>query len=311
MKKVRTLKSQMNYLINDNVKIGQSKRVDRMNKAKDFEANLYSNDRTENMRTFTIQIAIYIKAEYPDLKRVADIKHEHVQSFIDKNQSNWSSRTCREYISRFRKMETMIQKTYSRKCSFAKDLHYQSKEHELRTRDVKMDHNDIDKLKTIATSEREQRILEVSERVGTRAKELSYLKAERINLDKNVIEIRIGGKNDLHRDIPIRSKDLQYFKDLKAEMLEKGQTYITGGVTEDTLNKDIRELINKADLSEKYVNTTIHAIRKTYATDRMEELRGPYILGSKALEMKAWDQVSKELGHGEDRLDQYKAYVKT
>lgn len=63
-------------------------------------------------------------------------------------------------------------------------------------------------------------------------------------------------------------------------------------------------------LSEKYPRETAHTIRKLYATERMQEERGSEPLPDKKEEMKCWDRVSHELGHGDGREALYKVYCK-
>ena len=144
--------------------------------------------------------------------------------------------------------------------------------------------------------------MEITARTGLRIKEVARLHADRINIEKRVIEVREGAKNGKFRDVPIREKDLAFFRDLKERMA--GQ-YVTRGVNEDTLNKGIRRGLQRAGLDKKYAATTNHALRKMYATERMEELRNAGLP-----ERAAWLKVQQELGHGSQfREELFRVYV--
>ena len=101
---------------------------------------------------------------------------------------------------------------------------------------------------------------------------------------------------------------------LQLDFLSHGK--YTGTVKADSINKAIRRYMQDARddkgclLSEKYPKETQHAIRKLYATERMKEERGQAPLADKKEEMKHWNKVSHELGHGNGREDLYKTYCK-
>ncbi|WP_279238014.1 tyrosine-type recombinase/integrase [Candidatus Galacturonibacter soehngenii] len=140
-------------------------------------------------------------------------------------------------------------------------------------------------------------------RAGLRVKEIARLHSDNINLEKGVIEVREGSKNGKFRDVSIRTPDIAYFTDLKEEM--KGQ-YICRGVSEDSLNRGIRRVMQDLSLDKKYYATTIHSIRKLYASERMQEER------EKGLnERDSWCVVQQNLGHGNKfREELYKIYIK-
>ena len=145
--------------------------------------------------------------------------------------------------------------------------------------------------------------LEVTARCGLRVREVSHLHADRINLDKKVIEIREGAKGGKMRDVPIRDKDIAFFRELKEE--SKGG-YVTHGCKEGSLNAGIRRAMKECGIAAKYERTTEHAIRKMYATERFEEEKSRGLT-----DKQAWCRVQEELGHGTKyRHELFKAYIK-
>lgn len=155
--------------------------------------------------------------------------------------------------------------------------------------------------------------IEITYRSGLRVNEVAHLKREDIDLQKKTIYVsREGAKNGRARVVPIQDKDLKYYKELLDRSPQNG--YLTN-ITGDSINKAIRRAMNATrddrgvSLGDKYKQTE-HAIRKLYATNRMREERGIEPLKDRKEEMKCWDKVSKELGHGEGRINLYRVYCK-
>lgn len=302
--KIRSLQQQYKYAIDSNIKIGHSKK----NEGK--ENGLYSIDRIENLRDFTRQFSNFIKENYPDVKLIKDINLEHMQSFLNSNSNSWTERTAQEYITNFYKIDVLIQKTFN-----TKPLEHNlivPNCHQSVTRDVAMDRKDLQTLRdsyAIRDSKSAGRdAIELSYRFGLRIKEIARLNTKNIDINNKVIHIREGAKNGKYRDVPIREKDLQYAKDLK----NRGEGYLFN-IKEDSINKSIRNELKRVGLSKKYDNTTNHSIRKLYATERMEELRGTEQKDplTDEQERKAWEVVQKELGHGDTlRIALYNTYIK-
>lgn len=156
--------------------------------------------------------------------------------------------------------------------------------------------------------------IEITARCGLRVDEVAHLKREHIDLERKTLFVSgEGAKNGRERTVPIRDQDLPYFRDLLNRHTSEG--YLTT-VKADSINKAIRRYMQDTRddkgflLSEKYPKETQHAIRKLYATERMKEERGQEPLADKKEEMKHWDKVSHELGHGNGREDLYKTYCK-
>lgn len=302
--KIRSLQQQYKYMIDNNIKIGHSKR----NEGK--EAGLYSIDRIENLRDFTKQFSNYIKENFPDVRLVKNITTEHMQSFLNDNANKWTERTAQEYITNFYKLDSLMQRTYNTKGI----------EHNLIvpncnktvTRDVAMERRDLQILRNSFASRDSKSAgrdaIELSYRFGLRIKEIARLNTKNIDINNKVIHIREGAKNGKYRDVPIRDKDLKYIEALK----NRGEGYLFN-VKEDSINKAIRNELKRVGLDKKYDNTTNHAIRKLYASERMEELRGSEQKDplTNEQERKSWEIVQKELGHGDTlRIALYNTYIK-
>lgn len=300
MGKRRSLQQQLNYVISDNCRIGHSKRAE--NGAN--TGYVYSVQYAENLRDTARNLSNYLRSEWPDVKWVKDIKSEHIQAWLDKRSPNWSNSTLINHVSRLKIIEKQILKTY--KIDIDWKFKVLVKENFTKIRDVAMtreDYNNLQKkldqgnsIAKVATA--------ITARTGLRVKEIARLKAEHINTDKWVVEVRDGAKNGKYRDVSIRPSDRDFFSELK-DNLSDGE-YVCRGVNENSINKGIRRAMISLGIDSKYHMTTNHAIRKMYARETYEQL-----IEQGYSDKKAWCQVQKNLGHSDKyRQSLFDTYIK-
>lgn len=185
-----------------------------------------------------------------------------------------------------------------------------------RIRTKAMDPADLDALrKSFAdrNSQSDGRIaLEIAYRGGLRAREVARLHTDQIDIE-NAILRKIDGKGGKLRDVPIRRQDMEFFTTLKQQggyvCRNSGHRNADG----TGINRAIRDEMRRIGIAEKYEKTTIHAIRKLYARERMMELTGTDLRQDPRQnfkERKAWEIVQTELGHGSTlRMELYVRYV--
>lgn len=287
MSKHRSITQQLQYSIRDHITLGHSKYAER---AMGVENRIYSIQHSENLLQTADQFGRWLKENHPEIKWVKNIRPEIVKEYIEfkQNQGQWNSNTIYTKVSQLGKIGELVNETYHSHVDFK--INFVKPSPDGNIRNVAMDRVDIEKLKTALAPESNGRTaVEVADRAGLRIREIAHLRAENINLEKQIIEIREGGKNGKYRDVPIRNKDLNYFRDLKGRI---GTGYVTHGVQEDSLNRAMRRALEREGLAEKYEKTTNHAIRKTYARDRYEEE-----LRNGQNEKRAWETIQEELGH--------------
>lgn len=287
MSRCRSIKQQFNYAISDNCRIGHSKRAENGTNT----GYVYSVQYAENLRDTAKNLSNFLRLEYPEIKWIKDIKAEHLQAWVDTRSKKWSNATMINHISRVGILQKQILKTY--KIDNDWTIITPVKENIGKVRKVAMERTDYDKLQELLDSGKSiaKYATAITARTGLRIKEIARLKVQNINLDKMVIEVRKGGKNGKYRDVPIRTEDKGYFEQLKIEL--SGQEYVCNGRTEDTINKGMRRALTKLGLSDKYQDTTNHAIRKMYARETYSQL-----MEKGMSEKSAWSEVQKNLGHG-------------
>lgn len=287
MSRCRSIKQQFNYAISDNCRIGHSKRAENGTNT----GYVYSVQYAENLRDTAKNLSNFLRIEYPEIKWIKDIKAEHLQAWVDTRSKNWSNSTMINHISRVGILQKQIYRTY--KIDNDWTIISPVKENIGKVRKVAMERTDYNKLQELLDSGKSiaKYATAITARTGLRIKEIARLKVEHINLNKMVVEVREGGKNGKYRDVPIRTEDKDYFVQLKREL--SGQEYVCGGKTEDTINKGMRRGLTKLGLSEKYQDTTNHAIRKMYAREAYSQL-----MEKGMSEKSAWSVVQQNLGHG-------------
>ena len=302
--RIRSLKQQLNYCITQNCRIGESKRAARRDPNNNLKGQVYSVQTAENLRSTAKSFSVWMRQEHPEIRMAALLRPEHVQSWVDANSKNWTEQTAYNKISQMRTIFIQVNNTYG--CHLPPlevDPPVKVKAHKIR--DKRLEKEDFMLLRQEMQNRTTQAryAVEIAYRCGLRAKEIARLHADCINTNKWIIEVREGAKNGKHRDVPIREADRAYFAELKQE---KAGDYICKGVQEDSLNHAIRRAMQDIGIADKYPCTSIHAIRKLYATERMGEER------KKGLEEReAWSIVQQELGHGSDfRQKLYNTYVK-
>lgn len=298
----RSIRAQLNYAITRNCKIGTSKRADKANGYGKGSGKIYSVGRAENLRNTADSLSKFMKEKHPEIKQVKDINSRHIKEWLSHKEKDWSNKTLQMHADNARMLNTQINNTFNSSKKW--DFKVNQKVDATNIRTQAFTRSDLDRVKAELQNGRSEGIkaLEITSRTGLRVSEVAWLKPENINLEKNVIEVR-HAKNGRYRDVPIRSHDRGYFKELKADT--SNRAYITNGVQAESLNKAIRRAMDKVGISEKYPNSTDHAIRKMYARERfMQEL-------NRGLDKNAaWGVVQQELGHGaEHRQELFNTYV--
>jgi len=332
---------QLNYAINENRRIGESKRAYKMSHEGKTDAKIFSNLYAKSLHDTAKSLGKFMREMYPDVRMANQIKSEHVQAYINTMSPNWSRKTMETKISAIKKIGECIrttfptkEKDYGNKADYYRNdsdvgvidkSYYGNKSDYYRNnaktspfiieqtktvrresvRDVAMDKEDFQLLlRNMKPGSNARICIEITYRCGLRVNEVACLRRSNININKRCLELREGTKTGKWRDVPIRDKDMAFFRELVANTQHE---YVTRGIQPGSLNKAIRRKMKEVGIAEKYLRTTDHSIRKTYASERMEEERA---LGKS--ERAGWSVVQYELGHGAGfRHSLYVTYVKS
>ncbi len=302
---MNSLKDNFNYAITNNCKMGAQKHS--IKKTDKQHINIYSLEDAKGLRDTAKNFYIYMEKMHPEVTRIKKIKKEHVQEWINVRSKNWSNKTMECHLSHLQKLERICKNTYQ-SCHYDFSnvtMPYREKQNKIR--DVAMDKQDIEKLRNYFSNRTSEcrLALEVEIRLGLRSLELSLFRCEYVDIANKCINLpcsnESGTKGKRGRTISIDDKDLYFFTELK-RIVPSGRVL---NITEDALNKGFRRALKDLEIDDKYKNTTIHAMRKTWATDRYNDL----LERGYEDNITTFNIVSKQLGHNENRFDLYKTYI--
>ena len=296
----KNLKHQLYHSIQSNFKEGMDKHSDKKNGIRSTE-KVYSYADRKNLIDLAANFANWMKENHQNIRMVRDLKSDYVQEFLNKKSIECSSETLRNYASRFRKLEKMINNTYNLNIEISNVVVPMGRNNTKKIRDVAMSIEDYKKLESTYTENSTGYIaINIARRSGLRVSEIAKLKGTDINMQEKYIQV-IGGKGKKDRVIPISSEDLDYYKELK-EMVGDGRCC---AAQEKSISKNVNRHMKQANIKQQYESTGLHAIRKMYAQNEFDGLR------EQGLSIKeAWSKVSVSLGHGPEREKLMTTYIK-
>jgi len=212
-----------------------------------------------------------MKSEHTEISWQRPLQPSIFKSGFNAREKKWNDKTLDEHISRIGKLEKLVSRTFG-EVKYT-DVKPPTRERKASTRNIKMSLEDLEKIRVdmvrTGWSDNGLKALEFTVRCGLRAKEVSYLKAENIDVENDILHVVERAKNGHRRDVNIRPQDCEYFTNLKVQV-QRG--YVCGGVKEDSLNHAVRRALERVGLAEKYTNTTEHSVRKLYATERYKDI---------------------------------------
>lgn len=312
---MRSIKQQFNYCIQKSSRLGQSKHSAKKD-GRYEHGELYSVKTITAYRDTAKNLSNWLAQKHPEIKQVVEIDPTLIQEWVNDRSEHWSTATLENHLTHIKYLEEQAKRAYGEdKVHFYKpDI--KKPEHKEQVRVMAMSRSDFELIRRAMTGCRSfaKDALEITYRVGLRVDEVAHLKAEHIDLaNKTIYVSREGAKNGRARTVPIRDKDISYFRDLLERSSDKG--YLTS-IEAKSIDRAIRRYMKDVrddegrTLADKYPRETVHCIRKLYATERMQEERGQNPLSDKKEEQRHWDKVCAELGHGEGRETLYKTYCK-
>lgn len=309
---MNSLKDNLNYAITQHCAFGTSKHADKQQGSNSNHIKIYSLEDARGLRDTAKNFANFMKEHYPEITKIKQVEERHVQHWIDTRSVNWSNNTKQCHQSHMEKINRLVKDTYkSCKKDFTKNLDYHIVKHEKddKVRDIDMSREDFDRLKASFENSRSQASLGIrlAESLGLRALEVVSFRTSYIDLENNVVHLpassESGTKGARARDIEIQDKYRDLFEFIVNTVGVHDRKLFT--INEDSYNTTIRRHLKNLDLSEKYKDTTNHAIRKMWA----KELYNTYLEKGYPDSLDTFNYVSVQLGHGENRDDLYRTYI--
>lgn len=268
---------------------------------------VYSYAERKGLIELSSQMGKFIKENYPDTKKVLDIKENMIQSFLNSKSETCNKETLGQYASRIHKLEHVINNVYKGSSSWYSDLIVPvSKVSNDKTRNISMSKEDYNSILNRAYSMNSRSkapiAIELAGRFGMRVSETCKLQPRDMNFQTMKLHIHEskGGKS---RDIDIRPKDIEFSK----KIIEgKSQDKSIVDIKEDSVNKYLSRAEEALGIRLRYqeADTGIHCIRKMVAQERYDEFRDQGLSKKDSL-----NAVSSYLGHGANRDETMRQYV--
>lgn len=302
------IKGQITYALNQCFTEGVDKHSIKREIGFQKTERIYSDNVYFHAKDTAKDIQGFLRENYPSVREVRQIKPEMVQAFLNSKTDHCTQKTVNEYAERLNTIQKACEKTFKIELNWKQEIvvprAYREK---LDTRGVNdiMTKEDYAKIKEYCLnniSKDSNAIIVVAGDLGNRVRALCNIKIEKIDFEKNTVQIRDKGGKWVTREMtPLVREILQKrVNDLK----EKG---ITGGnifnIRADSVNKQIKRIEKRLGLD----NTkSIHSIRRMVAQEKYNEYR-------ETMSMRdATNAVSEWLGHGKNRDAMLKeSYIKT
>lgn len=295
----KSLKYQMETAVLDNFNEGKSKRAAKMSEG-GYGSKIYSHSTKNNLLDFVGTFASFCKSQY-GIKNVKDVKSEHAKAFMEKSAKTCNDNSMREYHQHLKKLDKCFKATFkSYKNDLTSGWKLPSGKNQTKLRDVKIERESMNKvLDKLDMKYGTHRAIALAEALGLRVSEAVMVKGSHINLDKGVVHVI--GKGGRPRQVPIREDRKEILVQLKEQY---GDTRIAL-VKENSVNATFKRICKREEIHDLDGSKSgIHAIRKLYATEQFEEL-----VDNGMDEKRAFDEVSAQIGHGENRNDLFKTYI--
>lgn len=298
-KVARNIKYQFLHAIDDNFKEGMSKHSIKRDEQMD-NTRIFSYADRKGLIDVSANFSNWMKKNHNDIKLVRDIKPEHIQGFLNEKAKTSSQATLEQYASKFRKLENLVNSTFS--GANYKGFITPSVIRDEKIRNSVLSKDDFKKLENAFSSSKSsgKEAIQLASKLGLRVSEIVKLKGKDIDLKNNIVHVH-DGKGGRNRDVPIRPEDKAYFANLRSKT---GSNERICPVRSGSVNAAIRRCMKRIGISDKYEKTNVHAIRKMYAQESYDRFRKGGLESKEAL-----SKVSVLLGHGSDRISLMKEYV--
>lgn len=286
---------------------GESKRDVKLNDGLGGE-QIYSYSEFKNLTQTAHEFSQFVKENYPYIKMVRDITPEHAVAFLNSKLHTCRPTTIKQYASRLEKLSICVNYRFACNTSYHTVVNTKGKIGKVRSiATVKEDYDKM--IRTFKTDCVSKRAIMLARHTGLRVDALSRIKAGWFNpQDRTLTVYHDKGGKTYTKHLNDQAYELlkQYTKYKKDNQYIFPNRSHKGHIQADSINKTLKEHYIKAGITDyKDHKTGIHAIRKLYAQELLEEC-----LQKGMSQQKAENYVSHELGHGNNRRDVIQTYTK-
>ena len=319
MPKTVNLKVQFWRAIINCCKFGESKHLYKINGHLPEIPWVFSDNHKDGLKSFSKQMAKFMKTNFPDVKYVGKIKVSHWNLLLAEKAEYCSTKTLILYTSYIRKLALVLEQYYlykhplDWKTGLIAPTSKKTPDGELlRVQQMTRNH-----YKKIMDNGKEgnagQVAIELSYRFGLRVEECSDIKKSNIFINEigawGFGYIDIYGKGKRYRKVDARTQeDKDFLIRITAGFNNPDDSIV--GIKKASINDYLREILKKSGINTQkfYPATGIHSIRKLWAQETYNWL----MKEKKSTELQAIRYCNSQLGHSEDRdIALLEIYVKT
>ncbi|MDO5564900.1 MAG: site-specific integrase [Eubacteriales bacterium] len=289
---------QFKSAIDSNFKEGTEKRSYKAVNGRKATGKIFSYAQRKDLIETSNNFAKYIKHTYPEVRKISDVRSEHVNSYLESKLGTCTSATIHQYATRLEKLQHVANGHFKTANATWKVTvpHIET----VKMRDVAFSRQDYSNVMNSGSDCQSYRALDLAGRFGLRAQEV--VKIRTTDIDYNNRTLHITGKGGRERYLPMRESDIGVLKEYTGR-LRPGERLFT--VKSDSVNSYLNRTCKNLGI-ERYAKckSGVHAIRKMVAQERYDELRE-----AGATKEEALTYVNNYLGHGDHRPDISNTYI--
>lgn len=300
-----SLKKQFQFAIDDCFSSGADKHSYKRQNCEKIK--IFSYETLRYYYKVSGQFAMYVKANYPQIKYIRDICNTHLQAYINSKKDIWSHITMMNNKSAFKVLEKMCNQYYhgAKDFNFFKGVEFHSSKKE-KIRDEWMKRDELEKLieykKNKDCTSKALLGVEIAAAFGLRVSEVCSLKGKDINIEYSSLHVH-EGKGKRSRNLPINTPAKKRLCEYIKCTFEDEERVCQ--LREDSVNQWLKRSFVEMNISKyKAAKTGIHAVRKLVATEEYNML-----IENGKTSKEAEKQVSISLGHNKQRKDITNAYI--
>ncbi|CUP26665.1 tyrosine-type recombinase/integrase [Clostridium disporicum] len=297
MSKQKNLRYQIIQVCKDNFRENIDKHSYYAQNGRDQADIIFSYTSKINIEKVGKNFAKFMKEEYPQIKKLSDIKANHVQSYLDGKVETCKDTTLKTYGGAMRKLEKLINNTYK-----SANLDYSSKivipksecdDDTNRGVKAQISRDDYNKILDVAKNSSCQSAYAVrlQEHLGIRVSEIATLDRDKVHFsDDGTATINItntkGGRS-MSRELDEEGSAL--VKEILEQNFDDNKLF---SIRSSSINDYLRDTEDILQIDRH----SFHDIRRTLAQEFYDELREQGYS-----EKEAADQTSLFLNHNKDR----------
>ena len=252
-----------------------------------------------NILDFAKQFTDYIKAEHPDVKKISQITQPMAQSFIDKKSSEGcTEKTIKAYQSLLNKLEVCAKHTFHIKVDFRTEINKDLIQDRVSIKEFGFTDSEMKKILDYKGRSECINVVRFNSFTGCRVNTCEKILVRDIHIVGDTVQVDIrkdkGGRN---RTITIENNKefVQLCKELRSGKNPNDRLF---SVKSDSVNKFIRRCCSALGIKtpDGQTKSGNHSIRKNVATSYSKS--------------HGVGKTMEFLGHGKDRPDLEKVYIK-